>query len=408
MTNRTSKLYDVGTLPEIGTLPEKMHAWTLRNDRLGDPAAAFREEIVPVPSPGPDELIIANLYAGVNHNGIWAALGKPKNVINENGNYSDPHEDFHICGSEAAGIVYDKGENVTEFQIGDRVTVGAAQYDDNCPLVREGIDPVNSPTFRVWGYEANWGSFAQFSKVMTKQCHKIPPTLNMEEAASFTAAGVAVYRMLNHWEGSRVKEGDVVLIYGGSGGVGSIAIQLAAAAGAIPVAVVSSDERGEFCRSIGAAGYINRLNFSHWGSEIDYMNPEQQKAWLYSAMKFRKAIWKAAGVRRDPAIVIEHPGADTMPTSIFVCASNGMVVICGATSSYWTRLDLRFLWLGQKRLQGSHSATPKDYDEFVDFIVKHKIRQPVGRVFSWDELPLAHKLLHEDKGAPGRMVIKIV
>ena len=49
---------------------------------------------------------------------------------------------------------------------------------------------------------------------MTKQCHRIPPTLNMEEAASFTAAGVAVYRMLNHWEGNQVKEGDVVLVYG--------------------------------------------------------------------------------------------------------------------------------------------------------------------------------------------------
>ena len=212
MVTRTSKLFDVGTLPELGTLPEKMHAWTLRNERLGDPATAFREEIVPVPEPGDDEIIVANFYAGVNHNGIWAALGKPKNVINENGNFSDPHEDFHICGSEASGIVYDIGKNVTEFQIGDYVTVGAAQYDDNCPLIRAGVDPVNSPTFRVWGYEGNWGSFAQFSKVMTKQCHKIPPTLNMAEAASFTAAGVAVYRMLTHWEGNRIKEGDIVIL----------------------------------------------------------------------------------------------------------------------------------------------------------------------------------------------------
>ena len=329
-------------------------------------------------------------------------------MINENGNFSDPHEDFHICGSEASGIVYDIGKNVTEFQIGDYVTVGAAQYDDDCPLIRAGADPVNSPTFRVWGYEGNWGSFAQFSKVMTKQCHKIPPTLNMAEAASFTAAGVAVYRMLTHWEGNRIKEGDIVLVYGGAGAVGSIAIPLVDAMGGIPVAVVSSDERGEFCESIGARGYINRKNFTHWGSIADYTDPDVQRKWLYEAMKFRKSIWKAAGVRKDPAIVIEHPGADTMPTSIFVCDNNGMVVICGATSSYWTNLDLRFLWLGQKRLQGSHSATPEDYDRFVDFIVKNNISQPVGQVFSWDEIPLAHKLLHEDKGAAGRMVVKII
>ncbi len=408
MTNRTSKIYDVGSLPPVGTLPEKMHAWTLRQEWLGDPATAFHEEIVPVPDPGPGEMIIANLYAGVNHNGIWAALGKPKNVVAENGNFSDEPQDFHICGSEATGIVYAVGEGVTDFKPGAYVTVGAAQYDENCPMIRSGVDPVNSPTFRVWGYEANWGSFAQFSKVMTKQCHRIPPTLNMEEAASFTAAGVAVYRMLNHWEGNQVKEGDVVLVYGGSGGVGSIAIQLAAAVGAIPVAVVSSEERGEFCKSIGARGYINRNDFHHWGSDCDYLDADKQKEWLYSAMKFKKAIWKIVGEKKSPAIVIEHPGADTMPTSIFVCDNNGMVVICGATSSYWASLDLRFLWLGQKRLQGSHSATPADYDAFVDFIVKHEIRQPVGKVFSWSELPLAHKLLHEDKGAMGRMVIKIV
>ncbi len=328
-------------------------------------------------------------------------------MINENGNFSDPHEDFHICGSEASGIVYDIGKNVTEFQIGDYVTVGAAQYDDDCPLIRAGVDPVNSPTFRVWGYEGNWGSFAQFSKVMTKQCHKIPPTLNMAEAASFTAAGVAVYRMLTHWEGNRIKEGDIVLVYGGAGAVGSIAIPLVDAMGGIPVAVVSSDERGEFCESIGARGYINRKNFTHWGI-ADYYRSGRAAQMAVRGDEIQEIHMESCRRAKDPAIVIEHPGADTMPTSIFVCDNNGMVVICGATSSYWTSLDLRFLWLGQKRLQGSHSATPEDYDRFVDFIVKNNIRQPVGQVFSWDEIPLAHKLLHEDKGEAGRMVSKIV
>ena len=130
MVKRVDKLFEVGTLPELGTLPEKMYAWVLRNETLGEPCNAFREEIVNVPHARKGEVIVANLYAGINYNGVWAALGKPKNVVAENGNYSDDKEDFHICGSECSGIIYDVGEGVTSFKIGDMVSVGASQYDE--------------------------------------------------------------------------------------------------------------------------------------------------------------------------------------------------------------------------------------------------------------------------------------
>ncbi len=407
MIKRTDKLYPVGKLPEPGVLPERMYAWTLRTENLGEPKNAFREEIVPVPEPARNEVIVANLCASVNYNGVWAALGKPKNVVAGNGSYSDKKEDFHICGSEASGIVYAVGEDVKSVKVGDRVTVSGGQFDPDCPVVRSGADPVNSPTYRVWGYEANWGGYAQFCKAMEMQCHKIPDTMTDEEASAFASAGVVAYRMLTHWEGNRIKKGDVVLIYGGTGGIGSIAIEITKELGGIPVAVVSSDERGELCKKLGAAGYVNRKKFSHWGTPPDYTSPEQQKKWLSEATKFRMAVYRAAGKKQAPAIVIEHPGADTIPTSLLVCANNGMVVLCGATSSYWASIDLRFLWIGQKRIQGCHSGSEEDFIRYMDFMSEHGIKQPIGHVYSWSELPEAHQAAYEDRAFHGKSVIRI-
>lgn len=408
MAEHINKLFEVGELPELGVLPEKMHAWVLRNETLGEPVTAFREEIVRLPEVRRGEVIVANLYASVNYNGVWAALGKPKNVIAGNGDYSDDKEDFHIVGSEACGIVYDVGEGVERLRPGDIVSVGAAQFDPECPVVKGGGDPVNSPTYRIWGYEANWGGFAQFSRVKAMQCHKLPDGMTVEQAASCASAGVVAYRMLTYWQGNTLRKGDAVLIYGGTGGIGSISIALTKALGGIPIAVVSSEERGKQCIALGAEGYINRMNFRHWGMCVDYTNAKTQKKWIYEAMKFRREIWKILGRKQDPAIVIEHPGGDTLPTSLFVCGNGGMVVLCGATSSYFAGIDLRYLWMGQKRIQGCHSGTEEDYQRYIDFIMKNGITQPVGHIFSWDELPEAHQMEYENRAYPGKNLIKIV
>ena len=199
------EIYEIGTMPPIGEVPKKMYAWTIRNERLGDPIDAFKQEIVDVPKIGKGELLIFNKAAGVNYNGVWAAKGKPKNVITSNGDF-DEKEDFHICGSEASGIVYAVGEGVKEFKVGDYVCAGGSQYDENCELIKSGVDPCFSPSYRIWGYEGNWGAFAQFSKVRECQCVKKPDFLSWEESAVITATGVTVYRMLCRWKENKIKK----------------------------------------------------------------------------------------------------------------------------------------------------------------------------------------------------------
>ncbi len=122
-----------------------------------------------------------------------------------------------------------------------------------------------APSARIWGYDTNYGAFGQFSRVQAHQVLPKAPHLSWEEAAAPTLVGTTAYRMLHGFAGNTVQEDDLVLVWRGSGGLGTQASQLVAAAGARAVAVVSDDERGEYAMKYGAIGYINRRDFSHWG-----------------------------------------------------------------------------------------------------------------------------------------------
>ena len=405
--NLTDKLYNVGTLPEIGTVPKKIHAWTIRTERLGDVNTAFQDEIVDTPLPRAGEVLVAVYAAGVNYNGIWAAKGEPKNVIETNGSYGDNPEDFQICGSEASGVVYAVGEGVTNVSVGDKVLIMSWRYDRNCHYIKDGGYPEYSSGYHIWGYESNWGAFAQFCRVYDYQCIKEPDVLSWSEAALCSVTGVTVNRMLRHWEPNKIKAGDVVIVWGGSGGLGSSAIQQARCYGAIPIAVVSSKEKGEYCKSIGAAGYIDRSKFSHWGS-IDSLDARGYKMWLIQATKFRNELFSILGRKKLPDIVVEHPGSDTLATSLFLCAPGGMVVLCGATSGYIGTIDLRYLWIYQKRIQGSHTGSADDCIEYLRLCEEKGLRPIIGKEYSWNELPLAHSDMEAGGTVMGKHVIKII
>jgi crotonyl-CoA carboxylase/reductase len=124
------------------------------------------------------------------------------------------NEDFHIGGSDAAGIVYAVGPDVEHLAVGDEVIVHHGWWDSADPWVRSGRDPMIAPSAKIWGYNTNYGSFAQFSVAQAHQCLPKPRHLTWEEAAAATLVGTTAYRMLFGWEGSRVQSGDVVLVCG--------------------------------------------------------------------------------------------------------------------------------------------------------------------------------------------------
>ncbi len=108
------------------------------------------------------------------------------------------------------------------------------------------------------------------------------------------------------------------------------------------------------------------------------------------------------GERRSPRIVFEHPGEDTIPTSIFVCDTGGMVVICAGTTGYNAVVDLRYLWMRQKRFQGSHFANDDQAKGLNDLVVAGKVDPCLGETFAFDEIGHAHQLMHENRHPRGQ------
>jgi crotonyl-CoA carboxylase/reductase len=386
----TPDIVGLGELPELGQVPARMLAQVVRQDRFGDPRTAFQVEEVPVPTPGPREVLVAVMAAGVNFNNVWAARGVPVDVIAQRQRGGDPW-DFHVGGSDASGIVYAVGDEVRNVRVGDEVVVHPGWWDSNDPSVQRGGDPMLAPTAKIWGYDAaNFGAFAQFALAQDHQILPKPPQLSWEEAAASTLVGTTAYRMMFGWQPHTVRKDDVVLVWGGSGGVGSQAIQLAKHVGALAVAVVSDDARGEYCMKMGAVGYIDRRKFDHWGIPPHWDDKEGQAKWASSARAFGKSIWDIVGGRRNPALVVEHPGESTIPTSVFVCDTGGMVVVCAGTTGYSAMVDLRYLWVPQKRLQGSHGTNDDQARAYNLLLHEGAIDPCLGEVMSFHDLPRAH------------------
>ena len=342
------------------------------------------------------------MAAGINYNNVWAAKGVPIDVTKVHERFGEPGE-FHIGGSDASGVVWATGEGVDSVAVGDRVVVHCGQWDQDDPAVAAGQDPGFATSFRIYGYESNWGSFAQFTKVQAHQCLPKAPHLTWEEAAAPTLVGATAYRMLLGWPPNVVGEGDLVLVWGGAGGLGCMAIQIVREMGGKAVAVVSSEDKADFCLKLGAVGALDRTRFSHWGMPPHWSDAEAYAQWAEGAKAFGKALWEAAGEKRSPRIVFEHPGEETVPTSIFVCDGGGMVVICAGTTGYNAVADLRYLWVRQKRLQGSHFANDEQAAAFNRLVMDGRIDPCLSQTFQFGEIGLAHQLMSENRHPVGNM-----
>jgi crotonyl-CoA carboxylase/reductase len=197
-----------------------------------------------------------------------------------------------------------------------------------------------------------------------------------------------------------------VLVWGGAGSLGAFATQLVRNAGGRAVAVVSSEAKAQVCRDLGAVGTILRTEFDHWGRVPEDDDPAY-KHWADGVRAFGRRFWEELGERRSPRIVFEHSGADTLPTSLYLCDNEGMVVTCGATSGYRSDIDLRFLWMRLKRLQGSHFATTADCRIVVDLVARDLLDPCVSSVVGFDEIGTAHQEMHDNVHPWGNRVARV-
>ncbi len=392
-------LYEVGEIPPLGHVPKQMYAWAIRRERHGEPDTAMQVEVVDTPELDPHDVLVLVMAAGVNYNGVWASLGTPVTPF-------DIHKaEYHIAGSDASGVVWAVGDKVKRFKIGDEVVVHCNQ-DDGDDEECNGGDPMFSPSQRIWGYETPDGSFAQFTRVQAQQVMPRPKHLTWEESACYMLTLATAYRMLFGHRPHILRPGHNVLVWGASGGLGSMAIQLIATAGANAIGVISDDSKRDFVLELGAKGVINRKDFNCWG-RLPEVNGEGFGDYMKETRKFGKAIWDITGKGNDVDFVFEHPGEVTFPVSCNVVKRGGMVVFCAGTTGYNLTMDARFVWMRQKRIQGSHFANLKQASQANNLVIERRIDPCMSEMFSWDDIPEAHMKMRRNEHKPGNMAVLV-
>jgi crotonyl-CoA carboxylase/reductase len=233
-----------------------------------------------------------------------------------------------------------------------------------------------------------------------------PKHLTWEEAACYTLTLATAYRMLFGHAPHQLKPGDNVLVWGASGGLGVFAVQLCAASGANAIGVISDESKRDYVLSLGAKGVINRKDFNCWG-QLPKVNTPEFNEWTKNARAFGKAIWDITG-KKDVDIVFEHPGEQTFPVSCLVVKRGGMVVFCAGTTGFNLTFDARYVWMRQKRIQGSHFAHLKQASAANRFVLDRRVDPCMSEVFAWEKIPLAHTKMWKNEHAPGNMAVLVM
>jgi crotonyl-CoA reductase len=362
-----------------------------------DPRKSIQIDEFPLPPLAPDEAYVAVMASSINFNTVWSSIFDPVPTFKFHERYAREsiwgarhRQPFHVLGSDAAGVVLRVGQSVRTFKPGDEVTVHANVVDDQEPTAHD--DSMLSANQRAWGFETNFGGLADITVVKANQLMPKAAHLTWEEAASNTLTAATSYRMLVSKNGARMKQGQIVLIWGASGGIGSYACQFVLNGGGIPVAVVSSERRAQLMHDLGVEHVIDR---SAEGYRFWRDGQQDPSEWL----RFGKKIRELAG--GDPDIVFEHPGRETMGASVFVCRRGGTVITCAATTGYHLEFDARYLWMNLKTIKGCHFANYREAWEANELIRKGHIHPTMSRVFPLEQTGEAtyevHKNRHEGK-----------
>ncbi|XVX21390.1 crotonyl-CoA carboxylase/reductase [Actinomycetota bacterium] len=386
-------------------VPESYRAAVVRKDEVGmfegvkskdkDPRKSLHIDDVPIPELAPGEALVAVMASSINYNTVWTSIFEPLptfGFLERYGRLSPAakrHDlPYHIVGSDLAGVVLKTGPGVQLWKPGQEVvahclSVELEHHDGH-------DDTMMDPEQRIWGFETNFGGLAELAIVKANQLMHKPSHLTWEEAAAPGLVNSTAFRQLISKNGAAMKLGDRVLIWGASGGLGSYATQMALAGGAEPICVVSSPEKAEICRQLGAEHVIDRSaeGYKFWKDE----STQDPKEWKRLGAKIRELTGG-----HDPDIVFEHPGRETFGASVYVTRKGGTIVTCASTSGYMHEYDNRYLWMNLKRIVSSHFANYREAWQANSLIDRGLIHPTLSKTYSLDEVGQASLDVHHNK-----------
>jgi len=366
------------------------------NDK--DPRKSLHIGDVPTPELAPDEVYVAVMASSINFNTVWSSIFEPVSSFGpmqrlaRESEWAKRHDrDYQVVGSDGSGVVLRVGAAVRNWKPGDRVTIHCNHVDDQDQSAHN--DSMLAANQRIWGYETNFGGLADLAVVKANQLMPKPTHLSWEEAAVNALCNSTSYRMLVSKNGAQMKQGDVVLIWGATGGIGAYAVQYVLNGGGIPVGVVSSPDKAKILHEMGCEAVIDRRSANY--KFFDDNGNHDEKEWRRLGSDIRDLVGE------DPDIVFEHPGRSTFGASMYVAKRGGTVVTCAATSGFMMEFDNRHFWMRLKRLVGSHFANYREAWEANRLIAKGMIHPVMSQVFDLNHVGEAayqvHHNMHEGK-----------
>ncbi len=348
-----------------------------KDARDKDVRRSIRVGEVPMPELAPDEVLLAVMASAINYNTVWSATFEPISTFRFLEGYARlgrwdarhnlPH---HVLGSDAAGVVVRAGVGVRRWSVGDRVVVSPGWADDQDPLTF--CDPALSYTGRAWGFETNFGGLAHFAVAKANQLMPKPAHLTWEEAACNLLCAGTAYRMLVSRNAVQFKQGDIVLIWGATGGLGSYAVQFVRNGGGIAIGVVGSERKAQLLEKLGCDVVVRRDLL-----ELDGLSDSQK------GKRIGTEIRRAVG--EDPHIAFDYVGRETFGMSVFLLRPGGSVVTCGSSTGYRHEFDNRYLWMKVKRIIGSHGAGWQEAWEANRLIAQGRIVPALSKVYPLEQ-----------------------
>ena len=375
-------------------VPESYRAVTVHKDEVDmfsglatkdkDPKKSLHLDDVPVPELAPGEALVASMASAVNYNTVWTSIFEPLPTFGFLERYAKispwakrHDQPYHIVGSDLSGVVLRTGPGVHIWKPGEEVvahclSVELEHHDGH-------NDTMMDPEQRIWGFETNFGGLAELAIVKANQLMPKPAHLSWEEAACPGLVNSTAYRQLISKNGAAMKLGDRVLIWGASGGLGSYATQMALAGGGTPVCIVSSPDKAEICRRMGAELILDRKagGYQFWKDE-QTQNPKEWR-------RFGADIRELTG-GSDVDIVFEHPGRETFGASVFVTRKGGTITTCASTSGYMHEYDNRYLWMNLKRIISSHFANYREAWEANSLIKRGLIHPTLSKAYVLEDV----------------------
>jgi len=304
----------------------------------------------PEPKAGPGQAVVEVKACGLNYLDIFVLQGMP----------GLPVTMPRIPGGDIAGVVHSVGAGVAREWVGRRVL----------------IDPHIKPGGAL-GEHANGGLCERIAIEAENLIH-MPDAVTFEQAASLPIAYGTAYRMLI--TRGRLQAGELVLILGASGGVGTGCVQIAKNLKARVIACASSPEKLRRLKELGADHVID-----------------------YTKEDFSKKAWELSG-KKGVDVLVNYTGGDTWVPSLRALAKHGRLLTCGATAGFDPKTDIRYIWRREVSIIGANGWTREDLEALLLEVERGSIKPIIDRVFPLAESAEAMRLL-QDREVFGKVIV---